>query len=248
MANVAVVTGAAGGIGRATVQAFQQEGWYVVGIDVTDAESSNADLCLKANVADPTEVEAAFTELARSGSVRALVNNAAIQLIGSLVDTTPEQWDAVMASNVRSAFLTTRAAYPLMREEGGAIVNVGSVHAVATSSGAGAYAASKGALVALTRAAAIELASAGIRVNAVLPGATDTKMLRSGLERPGAGTPEQRLTSLAARTPLGRIGRPAEIAEAVLYLADERRSSFVTGQTLIADGGAMATLSTEYGR
>lgn len=244
MANVAVVTGAAGGIGRATVQAFQREGWYVVGIDLTDAESSNADLYLQANVAEPADVEAAFIEVARAGTVGALVNNAAIQVIGMLVDTTPEQWDSVMSSNVRSAYLTTRAAHPLMRERGGAIVNVSSVHAVATSPGIGAYAASKGALVAFTRAAALELATDGIRVNTVLPGAVDTPMLQAGMERT-AGTPQERIDSLASRTPLGRIGRPEEIAEAILYLADPRRSSFVTGQTLIVDGGATARLGTE---
>jgi len=244
VAPVAVVTGAAGGIGRATVQAFQQEGWYVVGIDRTGPEDSKADLCLQADVAEPTDVDGAFAEVARSGHVAALVNNAALQITGTLVDTTPDEWDTVMASNVRSAFLTIGAVYPLMREHGGAIVNVSSVHAVATSPGISAYATSKGALVALTRAAAIELAPEAIRVNAVLPGAVDTPMLHAGLER-AAGTLQERIASLAARTPLGRIGSPNEIAQAILYLADPRRSSFVTGQTLIVDGGATVKLGTE---
>lgn len=246
MATVAVVTGAAGGVGRATVDAFHREGWYVVGIDrAADADLPNADLYLKADVSEPTEVDATFKELARFGKIGALINNAAIQIIGKIVETTPEEWDAIMTANVRSAYLVIRAAYPLMRDRGGAVVNVSSVHAVATSPGMAAYAASKGALVALTRAAALELAADGIRVNAVLPGAVDTAMLRAGLERPGSGTPQERIVALASRTPLGRIGRPEEIAEAVLYLADPQRSSFITGQTLIVDGGATARLGTE---
>lgn len=246
MATVAVVTGAAGGVGRAAVDAFHREGWYVVGIDrAADVDLPNADLYLKADVSEPTEVDATFKELARFGKIGALINNAAIQVIGKIVETTPEEWDAVMTANVRSAYLAIRAAYPLMRDRGGAVVNVSSVHAVATSPGMAAYAASKGALVALTRAAALELAPDGIRVNAVLPGAVDTAMLRAGLERPGGGTPQERIVALALRTPLGRIGRPEEIAEAVLYLADPQRSSFITGQTLIVDGGATARLGTE---
>ena len=133
---------------------------------------------------------------------------------------------------------------PLLRERRGAVVNVASVHAIATSAGLAAYAASKGAVVALTRAAALELAPEGIRVNAVLPGAIDTQMLRDGLSRGGPDI-DAGMAALAERTPLGRIGRPQDVAEAVLFLADASRSSFITGQTLVVDGGATARLSTE---
>ena len=132
-----------------------------------------------------------------------------------------------------------------LRRSRGAVVNVASVHAFATSAGAAPYAASKGAIVALTRAAALEWAP-DVRVNAVAPGAVDTGMLRQGVQRwapPEAVDAE--LERLAARIPLGRIGRPEEIAEAILFLADGRRSSFITGQVLVADGGALARLSTE---
>ena len=107
------------------------------------------------------------------------------------------------------------------------------------------YAASKGALVALTRAAALEFAEDGIRVNAVLPGAVDTPMLRRSMEARGDSTVEEALAVLAAKTPLGTIGQAHEIAEAILFLADPERSSFITGQLLTADGGATARLSTE---
>jgi NAD(P)-dependent dehydrogenase (short-subunit alcohol dehydrogenase family) len=177
----------------------------------------------------------------------ALVNNAAIQTAKPLADMSVDEWDEVMASNLRSVYLTARHALPLISTARGAIVNVSSVHAVATSVGISAYAASKGGLVALTRAMAIEFAPAGIRVNAVLPGAVDTPMLRDGLRRGllSGDSPEDRLAELGRRTPLGRVGRPEEIAQCILFLADGTRSSFVTGQTLIVDGGATAHLSTE---
>jgi NAD(P)-dependent dehydrogenase (short-subunit alcohol dehydrogenase family) len=127
------------------------------------------------------------------------------------------------------------------------VVNVSSVHAVQTSANIAAYAASKGAMLALTRAMAIEFAKDNIRVNAILPGAVDTPMLRAGLNRGhlgGAGELD-RLENLARKTVNGRVGQPEEIARAIYFLADESQSSFITGQALIADGGATARLSTE---
>jgi NAD(P)-dependent dehydrogenase (short-subunit alcohol dehydrogenase family) len=130
---------------------------------------------------------------------------------------------------------------------GGAIVNVSSVHAVATSKEIAAYAASKGGMLALTRALAIELAPDKIRVNTVLPGAVDTEMLRSGLNRDhaGSGTTDERMEILASKTVIGKIGRPEEIARAIYFLADQDESSFTTGSSLIVDGGATTRLSTE---
>jgi NAD(P)-dependent dehydrogenase (short-subunit alcohol dehydrogenase family) len=139
-------------------------------------------------------------------------------------------------------------AYPLMVAAGGAaIVNVSSVHAVATSKNIASYAASKGGLLALTRAMAIEFAKENIRVNAILPGAVDTPMLRSSMNRGivGDGTVLDRLENLARKTVNGRIGQPEEIARAIYFLADTTQSSFMTGQALIVDGGATARLSTE---
>jgi len=205
------------------------------------------EIHLQVDMSEPDAVSTAFRRLPELGVDRidALVNNAAVQVTKRLVDTTPEEWDLVMASNVRSVYLATRAAYPQM-QHGGAIVNISSVHAIATSAGIAAYAASKGALLALTRAMALELTPEGIRVNAVLPGAVDTHMLRSGLDRrPEDGGAEAALQVLAERTPVGRIGDPAEIAQAILFLADAARSSFMTGQAIVVDGGATTRLSTE---
>lgn len=154
----------------------------------------------------------------------------------------------VMATNLRAVFLSAQLAYPLlMAAGGGAFVNVSSVHAVQTSANIAAYAASKGGILALTRAMAIEFAKDNIRVNAILPGAVDTPMLRAGLDRGHVSGPSmsERLDNLARKTVNGRIGTPEEIAHAIYFLADDTQSSFMTGQALIVDGGATARLSTE---
>jgi NAD(P)-dependent dehydrogenase (short-subunit alcohol dehydrogenase family) len=234
MTRVAVVTGAAGAIGSATCLAFERNGWDVIAVDRAPIERVGA---LRLDVLD---VEALTSTLGTVKRADALINNAAIQLFKPLADTTPDEWDEISAVNVRAAFVCVRALLPQLSAAGGAIVNVSSVHAHATSAGAAAYATSKGALMAFTRSAAVELAESSIRVNAVLPGAVESPALRAGLSR----SPEARDT-LIARTPLKRIGRPDEVAEAILFLADNDRSSFMTGQSLVVDGGALARLSTE---
>ncbi len=250
-ARVALVTGAAGGIGRATIHLFAENGWRVVGVDRSpfgEAFPANG-LFIQSDIANPANLVSIFEQAgAFAGKLNALVNNAALQVAKPLLQTSVEEWDMVMGSNLRAAFLGIKHAYPLFKAAGaGAVVNVSSVHAVATSKDIAAYAASKGGLLALTRATAIEFALENIRVNAILPGAVDTPMLRAGLSRghAGGGTIEQRLDNLAFRTVNGRIGKPEEIAHAIYFLADDTQSSFITGQALIADGGATARLSTE---
>ena len=249
MSKVAVITGVAGGIGGATAQAFAEAGWRVVGVARRQIDSlPGVHHLIIADVSDITASERVFNEVSSSeGRIDALVNNAAIQICKPLVETTPDEWDAVMATNLRSVYLAIRHAYPLMRDHGGAIVNVSSVHAVATSANIAAYAASKGAVLALTRALAIELAPDHIRVNAVLPGAVDTPMLRAGLTRGNVQEVDvqELMRGIGKRTVMGRVGRPEEIAQAILFLADNDRSSFMTGQSLVVDGGATAKLSTE---
>lgn len=250
MKRVVLVTGVAGGIGGATARVFAEAGWHVVGIDRRESESPppGVDHFIQADIAEPDSPERIFAEVGQEeGRLDALVNNAAMQICKRLVDTTPEEWDAVMASNVRSVYLSIRQAHPIMRRTGGAIVNVSSVHALATSKGIAAYAASKGALLALTRATALELAEDGIRVNAVLPGAVDTPMLHAGLSRghvDGRDVKEL-VRGLGRKHVMDRVGQPEEIGHAILFLADESQSSFMTGQALVVDGGATARLSTE---
>ena len=246
-----LITGAGGGIGRATVALFAEKGWQVIGVDRApfgDGFPENGTFIL-ADISDPGNIEKIFLQAkASSPTLDALVSNAAYQLAKPLVETTAEEWDLVMDSNLRPAFLCMKLAYPLFKAAGGgAVVNVSSVHAVQTSVNIAAYAASKGGLLALTRAMAIEFAPDNIRVNAILPGAVDTPMLRAGLGRGhlGQGDMQQRLDNLARKTVNGRVGKPAEIAHAIFFLADNEQSSFMTGQAMVVDGGATARLSTE---
>lgn len=249
MKRVALVTGAAGGIGSAVVRAFAAAGWSVLATDRrTDVAVEEATHFYAADVSREADVITLVGEV-RDATDRldALVNNAAVQRPKPLLEMDAAEWDDVLASNLRSAYLTARRMHSLLSPAAGSIVNISSVHALATSVGMAAYAASKGGLVALTRAMALEFAPEGIRVNALLPGAVDTPMLHEGLNRghlPGSSSAD-RLGALSRRTPLGRIGRPDEIAQAALFLADGDRSSFITGETLIVDGGALARLSTE---
>ncbi len=243
-----LITGVAGGIGSAIADVFHQAGWHVIGVDRRQAELPSVTDFILADISDPIASQHIFdTVKEKVGTLDALVNNAAVQVCKPLVETTIEEWDSVMDANLRAVFLAVKYAFPLMKDNGGAIVNIGSVHAVATSANIAAYAASKGALLALTRALAIELTTQNIRVNTVLPGAVDTPMLHAGLSRghvEGDNTYEL-VRALGKKHVIGRVGQPHEIGQAVLFLADEERSSFVTGQALVVDGGATARLSTE---
>jgi NAD(P)-dependent dehydrogenase (short-subunit alcohol dehydrogenase family) len=232
-----VVTGACGGIGSAVVELFNHAGWRTVGLDREDSNGRvQPTRFVKCDVADEADVAAGVNALADEAQVDALVNNAAVMVTKDFAELSVADWDLTMDTNVRSAFLLTQALLPKLAASQGGVVNVASVHAIATSRGVAAYAASKGALVALTRATSLDLASSGVRCNAVCPGATDTPMLRA---EPAA------LQNLIDRTPLSRIATPSEIAEAILFLADSDKSGFITGQTLTVDGGATSRLSTE---
>ncbi len=240
--RVVLITGAAGGIGRATVQLFAEKGWKVIGVDRSDfgGDFPETGIFIQKDIAEPQNMEAIYDEVNRfTDTLDAVVNNAALQVVKPLIQTSVEEWDAVMASNLRSVFLGARLAHPLLKNKGGgAIVNVSSVHAIATSPGVSSYAASKGGLLALTRSMAIEFAEDNIRVNTILPGAVDTPMLTAHLDK-------ERLENLARRTVNGRVGKPSELAHAIYFLADEEQSSFITGTSLLVDGGATAKLSTE---
>lgn len=248
---VVLITGAAGGIGKATVNEFHDHAWSVVGVDRSDYGEPfpTPGLFIRADISNPSDISVIYKKAqAFSDHLNAVVNNAAVQVSKPLIDTSPEEWDMVMASNLRSVFLGAKLAHPLLKAAGGgAIVNVSSVHAIATSKDIAAYAASKGGLLALTRSMAIEFAADDIRVNAILPGAVDTPMLRAGMQRGHVGgkTVLDRLENLARKTVNGRVGQPTEIASCIYFLADETQSSFMTGQAMIVDGGATARLSTE---
>ena len=193
-----MITGVAGGIGQATAQYFAEKGWVVIGIDRApfgEPFPENGTF-LQADVSREEEWNGIFRKVEGiTGHLDALVNNAAVQITKPILKTTIEEWDRVMDANLRAVFVSAKLAHPLLKAGGGgAIVNVSSVHAVATSKNIASYAASKGGLLALTRAMAIEFAPDDIRVNAILPDAVDTPMLRAGMNRDhaGEGTIKQR--------------------------------------------------------
>lgn len=245
--RVALITGAAGGIGQATVAAFVDSGWRVVAVD--RVENGDLPAVVAFHRVDLTDIEsvAGLFERLRDepGRLDALVNNAGVQISKPILKTTVEDWDHVMETNLRSTFLMGKHSLNLLGASRGSVVNVSSVHALATSLNIAAYAASKGGILALTRAMALEFGARGVRVNTILPGAVDTPMLRAGLVRIEGRSLEAKLRVLSAKTALGRVGEPYEIAQGILFLADSDRSSFITGQALVIDGGATARLSTE---
>ncbi len=217
--KIVLITGAAGGIGRAAVTLFAQKGWRVIGVDrnIFGDDFPQNGLFIQSDISRPEDMHAIFEKAnAFTDSLDALVNNAAMQVAKPLIETTVEEWDAVMAANLRSVFLGVKLAHPLLKARGGAaVVNVSSVHAIQTSANIAAYAASKGGLLALTRAMAIEFAPDNIRVNAILPGAVDTPMLRAGLGRGHVGgeNVQERLDNLARARRHPEGNRPAPGAQ-----------------------------------
>jgi NAD(P)-dependent dehydrogenase (short-subunit alcohol dehydrogenase family) len=238
--RVALVTGAARGIGLATAKRFLAEGWCVALLDidaatlesaVTSLANPDSALTLVCDVSDAKQVAASMESVARRfGRLDALVNNAGVAVFAPVMETPEDDWSRVLAVNLTGPFLCTKAAVPLMREHGGgAIVNITSISAVRASTLRSAYGTSKAGLAHLTKQLAVELASSGIRVNAVAPGPVDTAMAKA------VHTPEIRADYHDA-IPLNRYGLEEELAEAIFFLSGDR-ASYITGQVLAVDGG-----------
>jgi NAD(P)-dependent dehydrogenase (short-subunit alcohol dehydrogenase family) len=234
-----VVTGGASGIGAATAGLFASEGATVAVVDLERSEG--AEVSLIGDVADEADVERLVSEIVgRFRRIDVLVNNAGISGVGDLSETTPGQWDEVMRVNVRSVFLMSRAVVPVMQEQrSGAVVNVASAIAETGLARRVSYAASKGAVLALTRSMQVDCAPFGVRVNAVLPGTIHTPFVDRYLEASYAD-PEEGLRSIRARQMTGELGRPEDVASAILYLASDE-SRFVLGSGLSVDGGLSGT-------
>jgi NAD(P)-dependent dehydrogenase (short-subunit alcohol dehydrogenase family) len=249
--HVVLVTGASSGIGRATAVALAGAGASVILFALPGDELEAAAQECRAqgaravvsagDVADPHAVAAAFDGAERElGPVDAVFNNAGISLVASIAETTDEQWQRLLDTNLTGAFNVAREAARRMIPAGrGSIVSTASELAVSGEPGYAAYAATKGAILAMTRALAAELAGHGIRVNAVCPGATDTPLLRAEY----ASTPEPELARAEGEQSiaLGRLGRPEEIARVVVFLLSED-ASYVTGAHYVVDGGRTTCL------
>jgi NAD(P)-dependent dehydrogenase (short-subunit alcohol dehydrogenase family) len=232
------------GLGRATVILCGNEDGPVVST-TTELRQAGIDAYgFTVDVTRAADVERLMADAERvGGGIDILINSAGIQRYGTVVETTEDEWDHVLAVNLKSMFLTSKFAIPYMRKRGsGSIVHVSSVQAFHTQEGVAAYAASKGGVVSLTTAMAVDHARDGIRVNAVCPGSVDTPMLRASARRFAAPDKEDDLIAHWGRSHLlGRVARPEEIAEAIAFLAGNA-SSFMTGSVLLVDGGLSAQL------
>lgn len=237
----AVVTGGGSGIGRAIAQAMALEGARLAIIDRSETgaaetvslieSAGGTAFAARADVAVEADVIAAFAQVAeRFGGLDILVNNAGMGQLGTVTELDVETWDTVMGVNVRSVFLCSRAGLAIMPGAGGRIINIASVAGLVASGGRAAYCASKGAVVMLTKAMALDCAPSGVTVNAICPGVVESAMTAQSLADPA--TRQEKLD----KTPLGWLAKPTHIAPAAVYLASSD-ADFVTGTCLVVDGG-----------
>jgi NAD(P)-dependent dehydrogenase (short-subunit alcohol dehydrogenase family) len=228
----AVITGAASGIGLATAQRLQRDGWDVVAVDLDPAPFDDA------HVLDLRDRDGLIDTFSRIGSVDALVNDAGVGFAATTVDTTDEQWDTMLAINLTAMFQTTRAVLPGMIERGGgSIVNLGSVAGVVGVRNRAGYCATKGGVIAFTRAIAADHAHQGIRANAICPGTVATEWIDKILA--DAPDPAATRAAMDARQLDGRMGSPEEVAAGIAFLlSDDGR--FVNGSAWVMDGGMTA--------
>lgn len=245
--KVALITGAAAGIGAGIAELFSEAGAAVALFDINaegarrmeqKLRQSGRALAVVGDVSCEEDVKAALDQTVREfGTLDILVNNAGIEVAGPMVELTSSDWDRQLNVNLKSVFLFSKYAIPHLRGQGGAIVNISSVHAFVSYEGNAAYDASKAGMIGLTRALALEHGRDGIRVNAICPGYIDTPMMDEWLRvQPDAA---QAMRQVLSVHPLGRIGTPRDVADAALFLASDA-ASFISGTFLVVDGAMTA--------
>jgi NAD(P)-dependent dehydrogenase (short-subunit alcohol dehydrogenase family) len=245
--RVALVSGGAQGIGRAIVERFQREGAQAILLDcdakagkATEQELSKCPTCLPAtfvhaDLRDQSQIQAAVKTVRKNFSrIDVLVNNAGVEIAKPFAEISMADWNLVIETNLRGAFLLTQAVLPLFPESGGSIINISSIHATHAFPDSTAYACAKAALVALGRNLALELSPRRIRVNTINPGYIDTRLWDEYLRQSSDAKAVAEHTT--ALHPLGRRGLPADVSEAALFLASDG-ASFITGTDLVVDGG-----------
>lgn len=249
--KVAVVTGAGAGIGQACALALAREGTAVAVVDISPEQADETVARIRAAAGSALAVMAdvgrnadarrmAAETVAAFGGIDILVNNASIQRYATVTECSEDEWDLVINTNLKSVYLCSKYCIPeMVRRGGGAVVNMSSVQGLATAKQVSHYAAAKGGVLALTRQMALDYAEHNVRVNAVCPGSIDTPMLRWAAEKFGPDDPDGTVRSWGRMHPMGRVGHPEEVAEAVVFLASDR-ASFTTGAYLLVDGGLLA--------
>jgi NAD(P)-dependent dehydrogenase (short-subunit alcohol dehydrogenase family) len=244
-ARVAVVSGAASGIGRGIAEVLAERGWQVAAVD------KNADgleqvgggpiVPVHADLTRAADCRRVAEEARRLGPLKGLVNCAGRELHGSVTEMPEEEWDLVIETNLKTIYLLSHHCLPVMAEAGGgAVVNISSIQAMATQTSVAAYAASKGAVISLTRAMALDHAPDGIRVTCICPGTIDTPLVRANAEYFNPDDPEAQLREWGGMHATGRIGTPQEVGRAVAFMLSDD-ASFITGSSHLVDGGLLAS-------